>query len=51
MGLRRMVEGVNWSMIYCKNLCKCYKVPLPSTTILKKGIKMFMMDLNGEYSL
>jgi hypothetical protein len=37
---RRAVEGVNSSMIYlihCKNLCKCYKVPLPSTIIIKKN--------------
>jgi hypothetical protein len=33
------VEGVNSSMIYlihCKNLCKCYNVPPPRTTIKKK---------------
>jgi hypothetical protein len=24
-------------LIYCKNLCKCYNVPPPSTT-MKKGI-------------
>jgi hypothetical protein len=31
------------SMIYlthCKNLCKCYNVPTPSTTILKKRVKV-----------
>jgi hypothetical protein len=29
-GYRRMLEGVNSSMIYlmhCKNLCKCHNVP------------------------
>jgi hypothetical protein len=34
-----MVEEVNSSMIYlihCKNLCKCYSVPPPSTTIKEK---------------
>jgi hypothetical protein len=33
---KRAVEGVNLSMIYlihCKNLCKCYSVPIPSTII------------------
>jgi hypothetical protein len=33
------VEGVNASMIYlilCKNLCECYNVPSPSTTIKKE---------------
>jgi hypothetical protein len=33
---RRMVEGVNLSMIYliyCKNFCKCHNVPPSSTTI------------------
>jgi hypothetical protein len=24
---KRMMEGVNSTMIYCKNFCKCYKVP------------------------
>jgi hypothetical protein len=35
------VWGMNSSMIYliyCKNLCKCYNVPSPSTTIIIKGI-------------
>jgi hypothetical protein len=22
-----MIEGVNSTMIYCKNFCKCYQVP------------------------
>jgi hypothetical protein len=38
-GYRRMVEGVNSSMIYfmcCKNFCKCHNVPPPRTTIEKK---------------
>jgi hypothetical protein len=33
---RRMIEGVNSSMIYAtyyKNFCKCHNVPPPSTTI------------------
>jgi hypothetical protein len=32
----REVEGDNSSMIYlihCKNLCKCYNIPTPSTAI------------------
>jgi hypothetical protein len=35
---RQQWRGVNSSMIYlihCKNLCKCYSVPPPSTTIKK----------------
>jgi hypothetical protein len=34
-GWRREVEGGNSSLMYlihCKNLCKCYNVPTPSTT-------------------
>jgi hypothetical protein len=33
-GMKESSRGVNSSMIYLthfKNLCKCYKVPLPST--------------------
>jgi hypothetical protein len=25
-GQRRMMEGVNSGMIYCKNICKCHNV-------------------------
>jgi hypothetical protein len=25
--LRRMIEGVNSTIIYCKNVCKCHNVP------------------------
>jgi hypothetical protein len=25
-GIKEMVEGVNSSMIYCKNFCKCHNV-------------------------
>jgi hypothetical protein len=28
--------GVDSTMIYCKNLCKCHNAPLPSTTIKNK---------------
>jgi hypothetical protein len=41
-GIGRVVEGVNSSiiyLIYCKNLCKCHNVPLPSTTIKEKILK------------
>jgi hypothetical protein len=41
-GKRRMVEGVNSSMIYLiyyKKICKCHNVPTPSTTIKKKKEK------------
>jgi hypothetical protein len=37
-GRRRMVEGVNSSMIcliYCKNFYKYHNVPPPSTTVKK----------------
>jgi hypothetical protein len=36
---KRAVEGVNANMIYLihgKNLCKCYNVPPPSTTVIKR---------------
>jgi hypothetical protein len=26
-GLKRMMEEVNSSIIYCKNFCKCHNVP------------------------
>jgi hypothetical protein len=26
-GWRRMTEGVNSTMTYCKNFCKCHNVP------------------------
>jgi hypothetical protein len=37
-GIKESCRGMNSSMIYlvhCKNFCKCYNVPLPSTTIKK----------------
>jgi hypothetical protein len=46
---RRMVEEVNSRMIYllyCKNLCKCLNVSLPSTTKKLKESKMKQMKLN-----
>jgi hypothetical protein len=38
-GMKRAMEGVNSSktyLIHCKNLCKSYNVPPPSTTIKNK---------------
>jgi hypothetical protein len=32
---RRMMEGVNSNMTYCKDFHKCHNVPLSSTTIEK----------------
>jgi hypothetical protein len=32
-GQRRMMEGVDSTMKYCKNFCKSHNVPSPSTTI------------------
>jgi hypothetical protein len=29
-GIRRAVEGMNSSMIHCKNLCKYHSVPPPA---------------------
>jgi hypothetical protein len=26
-GRRKMMEGVNSTMIFCKNFCKCHNVP------------------------
>jgi hypothetical protein len=40
---REAVEGVNSNMIcliHYKNLCKCYSVPSPSTTIIMKKEKV-----------
>jgi hypothetical protein len=45
-GIRRVVEGVNSSMIqliHCKNLCKCHNVPPLSTTIKGKKKKVFFL--------
>jgi hypothetical protein len=27
-GIKRMMEGMNSTMIYCKNFCKCHNVPI-----------------------
>jgi hypothetical protein len=39
---RAMEEGISRMMylIHCKNLCKCYNAPIPSTTIKKKNVKV-----------
>jgi hypothetical protein len=59
----RALEVVDWSMMYLihyKNLCKCYNVPPPSTTIkklllihntetlsvIKKQIDQFITNIN-----
>jgi hypothetical protein len=47
-GYRRMVEGVNSSMIYCKNLCKCHNVPLPSTRKKHKKDECFYSSFKKE---
>jgi hypothetical protein len=39
--MREVEEGES-SMIYCKNLCKCYNVPTPNTTIKKIHFAPFM---------
>jgi hypothetical protein len=42
-GLRRIVEGVNSSMVYLthyKSFCKCHNVPTPSTTVEKKNASL-----------
>jgi hypothetical protein len=49
--IKRMVEGVNSSMIYlihCKNFCKCHNVPQPSTTIKEK---MALIKRKDVYSV
>jgi hypothetical protein len=33
-GQRRMMEGVDSTMIYCKNFGKCHNLYAPSTTII-----------------
>jgi hypothetical protein len=37
-GCGRAVVGANSNLIHCENLCKCYNVPPPSTTIKNKFI-------------
>jgi hypothetical protein len=32
-GIKENGGGVNSTMIYCENFCKCHNGPLPSTTI------------------
>jgi hypothetical protein len=41
-GMKESSGEVNSNLIYlilCKNLCKCYNVPLPSTAIIIKIFK------------
>jgi hypothetical protein len=35
-----MVEGVNSSMVYYMNFCKCHNVPPPTKTIIIKKIPL-----------
>jgi hypothetical protein len=49
--IRRMVEGVNSSMIYfihCKNLCKCHSVAPVQQQLHRKNINFFP---NFHYTL
>jgi hypothetical protein len=53
-GLKRMMEGVNLSMIYlihCRNLCTCYNIPIPSTTIKEKKREKRLQRCSGMYAL
>jgi hypothetical protein len=34
-GLRRMMEGVSSSLIYCKNFCKCHNVNQYNNKMIK----------------
>jgi hypothetical protein len=34
-----MIEGVNSTMIYCKNFCKCHDVPLGQQYLKKEKLK------------
>jgi hypothetical protein len=34
--IKRMMEVVNSSMIYCKNFCKCHNVPQHSNKKIKE---------------
>jgi hypothetical protein len=43
-GIKEKMEGVNSSVIYCKNFCKCHNVP-PTITIEKR------YELGGGYSV
>jgi hypothetical protein len=39
MGIRRMMEEVNSTMIDCKNFCKCHNVPQYNNNKKKKKRK------------
>jgi hypothetical protein len=43
-----MVEGVNVTMIYCENLCKCHMYPQHNNNN-KKRILNIDKDQPGEY--
>jgi hypothetical protein len=52
--MKESSEGMNSGMvylIYCKNLCKCYKVPTSCTTIKKFNAtkKFFSKEFSCEF--
>jgi hypothetical protein len=36
---RRMMEGMNLTMIYCRNFCKCHNVPQHNNNMITNNIK------------
>jgi hypothetical protein len=44
-----MMEGVNLTMIYFKNFCKCHIVP--STKIIKNKIKPNFNDFKSNFTI
>jgi hypothetical protein len=49
-GTKENGGGVNSSMIYCKNFCKCHNVPPLSTTIKKGKKKKKDITMRGTFS-
>jgi hypothetical protein len=42
---KRMMEEVNSSMKYCKNLCKCHNVPLYNNNMIKSSMPYKMLKI------
>jgi hypothetical protein len=47
VGQRRMMEGVNSSMIYCKNFCKCYNVPPVQQQSVQQQLKKNLVKVES----
>jgi hypothetical protein len=44
-----MMEGVNSTMIYCKNFCKCHNVPPIQQQQQQQRIIKKLIILKGQY--